>query len=90
MEKRIDESLLISDFKSKEQFAREWRQFNSIDTESGWREMQRRVPSLRPLRFDGTFVGPRSRAEKMVFRLFYFSKKKVHYHRPAFLRGCRY
>jgi len=58
MDNKIDENLFITGFKDKQQFAREWREFEAIDVEAGWRELQKRVPALRRLRFDGTFVEP--------------------------------
>jgi hypothetical protein len=66
MEKKIDENLLKLKFKNKQEFARKWREFNSIDVEAGWRELQKRVPALRRLSFDGTFVEPPTSAKRRL------------------------
>src|SRR5580692_8884192 len=58
MENKIDENLLSAGFKNAQEFAREWREFNAIDTEAGWSKIQKRIRALRRLNFDGTFAEP--------------------------------
>jgi transmembrane sensor len=68
---------LMASLQDPQALAREWRRFNSVDAEAGWNKLQERIPALRLLRYDGTYVGPPPGASRRLMHWLHIHRYRL-------------